>query len=144
MICQYCPIAHRLIGDPSRSSYFDQCAMLVRFCPSPEPVTNWGAYPDVLNRTLRGHSIVSRSQGDPLLSAVPSQTELNLYKCLVQDLLLHPIRNPSRNGYQLAKEFLSLKTKINYFFVLDFFSLLTTGGLISVGWFCPFFVSRQS
>jgi len=93
MICQYCPVAHRLIGGPSRSSYFYQHAVLVRFCPSPEPVTNWGAYPDVLNRTARGHSIVSRSQRVLLLSAVPSETGLNLYKCLVQDLLLHPIRN---------------------------------------------------
>ena len=36
------PIA--LIGDPSRSSYFYQRAMLVRFCPSPEPEANWGAF----------------------------------------------------------------------------------------------------
>ena len=93
MVCQYRPIAHRLIGGPSCSSYFYQCAMLVRVCPSPEPLTNWGLYPDVLNRTLRGHSIVSRSQKRFLLSAVPSQTGLNIFKCLVQDLFLHPMRN---------------------------------------------------
>jgi hypothetical protein len=26
MICQHCPVAHRLIGSPSRSSYFHQRA----------------------------------------------------------------------------------------------------------------------
>jgi len=69
MVCHYGPVAHRLIGGPSRSLYFYNNAMLVRFCPSPEPVTNWEAtfaHPDVLNRTVRGHSIVSRSQGDSI------------------------------------------------------------------------------
>jgi len=47
-------------------------------------------------------------------------------------LLLAPDQKPSRNDCQQAKESMSLKTKINYFFDLDFFSLLTTGGLISV------------
>ncbi len=44
MVCHYGPVAHRLIGGPSRSSCFNQHAMLVRFCPSPEPGTNWGAF----------------------------------------------------------------------------------------------------
>jgi hypothetical protein len=44
MICPHCPVVHDLIGGPSRSSSFYNNAMLVRFCPSPEPVTNWGAF----------------------------------------------------------------------------------------------------
>jgi hypothetical protein len=35
MVCQYCPVAHDLIGDPSRSSYFYQCAMLSGSAPHP-------------------------------------------------------------------------------------------------------------
>jgi hypothetical protein len=43
MICQQFPVAYDLIGGPSRSLAFYKNAMLVRFCPSPEPETNWGA-----------------------------------------------------------------------------------------------------
>jgi hypothetical protein len=67
--------------------------------------------PDVLNRTLRGHSIVSRSQRESLLSAVPSQTGLNLNKCLVQDLLLHPIRNQAGTTANRQKSLFLLERK---------------------------------
>src|SRR4030042_6128365 len=35
MVCQYCPVAHDLIGGPSRSSYFYQRAMLSGSAPHP-------------------------------------------------------------------------------------------------------------
>jgi hypothetical protein len=57
---------------------------------------------------------------------------------------LAPDQKPSWNDCQQAKEPFSLRTKTSYLFVVDFFSLLTTGGLISVGHYILSIVNPNS
>jgi hypothetical protein len=51
----------------------------------------------------------------------------SIFKSDPKSFLYPPDQKPSRNGCQQAKE--SFKTKITYFFVVDFFSLLTREAL---------------
>ena len=95
-----------------------------------------------LNRTVRGHSIVSRPQSE-LISLHPFYTGLNLNKCLVQDLFLYRLRNQVGTAANTHKDSLPGKNENNYFFfVLGDFSLLTTGGLISVRFIYTAFLVR--
>ncbi len=48
---------------------------------------------------------------ESILSAVPSRTGLNLNKCLVQDLLLHPIRNQVGTAANRLKSLFLLERK---------------------------------